>query len=152
MSLVLLGVTAVISLIALPDLGGSFELQALLAMDKPAVANGELWRIWTVTLPHAGPLQLLFHGYALLLAGPIVEQLYGRVTFPVFYLVSAAGGSIGTYAFGPAALGVGASGAIFGLFGIVLAASRTHNPVLDPQGRRFVTQIGRAIHPHIAFV
>ncbi len=86
-----------------------------------------------MTLVHAPltvmPFHLLFNMYALWLAGPIVEQMYGRWRFLLFYLAFAAGGSLLTFAFGDARFGVGASGAIFGLFGVLFAAQRSTNPV-----------------------
>ena len=64
-------------------------------LNKPLVAAGELWRLWTVTLVHAPltemPLHLLFNMYFLYLAGPFVERLYGRWTFLALYLLFAVG-------------------------------------------------------------
>jgi rhomboid protease GluP len=112
------------------------------------VAAGELWRLWTVTLLHdPGPmaplsLHLLFNMYALYLSGPIVERLYGGLLLTAFYLACALGGSLASFAFGDAPHGIGASGAIFGLFGILLVATRTHHPALDRNSRNFITQLG----------
>jgi hypothetical protein len=83
--------------------------------------------------------------YALYICGPLIEQIYGSRLFLAFYLLFAAAGSVGSFVFGGDAPSVGASGAIFGLFGLLLAASRTHNPVLDRQGRSLVGQIGMLI-------
>jgi membrane associated rhomboid family serine protease len=138
-------VTVIVSLVV--DLAGQpgAELGRLLEMNKPLLAQGELWRLWTVTLVHAplnqNPLHLLFNMYFLWLAGPFVERLYGRWAFLAFYLVFAAGASLTTFAFSDAPLGVGASGAIFGLFGLLVAADRLHRPVLDRQSRSFMGQL-----------
>jgi membrane associated rhomboid family serine protease len=148
-SLIVVAVTAIVSLVV--DLGGAEgqQLGALLMMDKVALAAGELWRLWTVTLVHAPlqemPLHLLFNLYALWLAGPFVERLYGRGTFLVLYLLFAAGGSLGTFAFGAGQYGVGASGAIFGLFGVLFAVQVIHRPMLDHQSRAFLGQMGGLI-------
>src|SRR4051812_11919408 len=77
-TLVLIAVTSVISLTAMLSSEGAF-LYDLLQLDKPAVAAGEYWRLWTVTLLHspADPLHLIFNMYALYLAGTIVERWYG---------------------------------------------------------------------------
>ena len=142
-------VTAIVSLVV--DFGGrpGAELGDLLMMNKPLLAQGELWRLWTVTLIHAPltemPLHLLFNLYFLWLAGPFVERLFGRVAFLAFYLVFAAGASLTTFAFSPAPLGVGASGAIFGLFGLLVAADRLHRPILDRQSRAFLGQLAALV-------
>ena len=67
--------------------------------------------------------------YALYLAGSIVERWYGSLRFGAFYLACAAAGSTASFVFGGDAPSVGASGAVFGLFGILLAAGRIHHPV-----------------------
>jgi hypothetical protein len=88
--------------------------------------------------------------YALYLAGPIVERWYGRLRFLLFYLVLAAAGSTGSFVFGGDIPAVGASGAIFGLFGILLAAGRLHHPV-DRQSRALVGQVGMLILLNLVF-
>ncbi len=144
-TIAIVAVTAIVSLVI--DFAGQpgTELGNLLMMNKPLLAQGELWRLWTVTLVHAPlnemPLHLLFNLYFLWIAGPFVERLYGRGPFLAFYLVFAAGASLMTFAFSPAPLGVGASGAIFGLFGLLVAADRIHRPILDRQTRGFLGQL-----------
>ncbi|MEW6223522.1 MAG: rhomboid family intramembrane serine protease [Chloroflexota bacterium] len=151
----LVAITTIASLVV--DFAGSegAQLGNLLALDKVAVAQGEIWRLWTVTLVHAPldvmPFHLLFNMYALWLAGPFVEQLYGRWRFLAFYLVFAAGGSLLTFAFGDSPGGVGASGAIFGLFGLLFAAQRIHHPVLDRQSRAFLGQLGGLLAINLLF-
>ena len=146
LSMILIGLTAVVSLTAAFSPDGEFIYRAL-QLDKVALAAGEAWRLLTVTLVHAPgfPLHLLFNMYALWLAGPLVEQLYGRWMFLVFYVLFAIGGSVASFAFSDGRLAVGASGAIFGLFGLLLAAARVHHPVVDRQGRMFLGQIGGLI-------
>jgi membrane associated rhomboid family serine protease len=141
----IIGLTVVVSFMAMsPD--GAF-LYELLQLDKLAVAQGEYYRLWTVTLLHdpQNLLHLFFNMYALYICGPLIEQLYGSRLFVAFYLLSAAAGSVGSFVFGGDAPSIGASGAVFGLFGILLAASRTHHPVLDMRGRSLVGQIGMLI-------
>lgn len=143
-AMILLGVTVATSLLANPFSPVGEPLLALLAMDKVALAEGELWRLWTVTLVHAPltqmPLHLLFNMYALYLAGPFTERLYGRAGFLAIYLATAAGGSLLTFAFGDARFGVGASGAIFGLFGLLIAVQYVQRPVMDRGSRAFMGQ------------
>jgi rhomboid protease GluP len=121
------------------------DIDVALALAKPEVANGELWRLWTVTLVHADILHLAFNMYALWLVGPVVEQIYGPIRMFVVYFLSALGGSVASFAFNDGPLAVGASGAIFGLFGILFVASRMHLPMLDRRGRAIIGQVGALI-------
>jgi membrane associated rhomboid family serine protease len=148
-SLLLVAVTSVISLTAITS-SDSRAIYEALWLDKPAVADGEYWRLWTVTLLHGDLLHLLFNMYALWLTGPIVERWYGRVRFLGFYLACAAGGSAASFVFGGDVPAVGASGAIFGFFGILLAAGRLHHPV-DRQSRALVGQLGILILINLVF-
>ncbi|MFL5669185.1 MAG: rhomboid family intramembrane serine protease, partial [Chloroflexota bacterium] len=139
LTLVIIALTSVVSLTTLlsPEASGLFDLFIL---DKAAVAAGEYWRLWTVTLLHADFLHLAFNMYALYLAGTIVERWYGSIRFGAIYLACAAAGSTASFVFGGDAPSVGASGAVFGLFGVLLAAGRLHHPV-DPRSRGVVSQL-----------
>jgi membrane associated rhomboid family serine protease len=152
LSYIVIGVTAIVSLVALslPQGGVTYDdvhidLFRDLQLDKQAVANGEYWRLLTVTLLHASYLHLFFNMYALYLVGPLVEQLYGWKLFGLFYLLCAAAASVASFVFGGDVPAVGASGGIFGLFGVLLAVSRTHNPIVDRRGRMLMSQIGGLI-------
>jgi membrane associated rhomboid family serine protease len=92
------------------------------AMFPPAIADGQFWRLFTAIFLHAGLLHLAFNAYALWLFGRQVETAYGRTWMLLIYVVSGFLASVASYAFGPIqALGVGASGAIFGIFGAFIA-------------------------------
>lgn len=145
----LIAASVIVSLSALLSSEGDFLYRAF-QLDKPAVAAGEYWRLWTVTLLHGNLLHLGFNMYALYLVGPIVERWYGSGRFLLFYLACAAGGSVASFAFGGDIPSVGASGAVFGLFGILLAANRLHHPV-DRQSRMLVRQLGMLILINIVF-
>jgi membrane associated rhomboid family serine protease len=146
---VLIATTVIVSLTAILSAEGLFLYDAF-QLDKVRVAAGEYWRLITVTLVHGSPQpgffiaslgHLFFNMYALYLAGPIVERWYGPLRFLLFYVLCAAGGSIASFVFGGEAPSVGASGAIFGLFGLLLASNRIHHPV-DRQSRMLVQQLG----------
>ena len=150
---VLMVATAIVSLTVMFTSEG-LDLLQVLWLDKAAVAAGEYWRLWTVTLVHSTsdliPIHLLFNLYALYLAGPVVERWYGSWTFLIMYLACAAAGSVGSFVFGGDAPSVGASGAIFGLFGVLLAASRLHRPV-DRASRGLISQLGFLVLLNLAF-
>jgi membrane associated rhomboid family serine protease len=143
----IIALTAVVSLAvmfnAAPDLG------RLLLLDKRDVMAGEWWRLLTVTLVHGNLIHLAFNMYALYIAGPLVEALYGRVLFVTFYLLAAAGGSVASYLI-VANPSVGASGAVFGLFGVLLTSTYVHKPALGRQARALTGQIAMLIVINLA--
>jgi len=154
MTLLLIAITVIVSVTAMftipdPPAQGLYDW---LQLDKAAVAAGEYWRLWTVTLLHSptDPLHLIFNMYALWLSGTIVERWYGPIRFLAFYLACAAAGSTASFVSGGNVPSVGASGAIFGLFGILLAAGRIHHPV-DRQSRGIMSQLFILVLINIAF-
>jgi membrane associated rhomboid family serine protease len=100
------------------------------------VAAGEWYRLITSAfLPPAvtgggglgslGFLDILFNMWALVFVGPALERLLGSLRFLGVYLISALGGSVMYYyVAAPNAMALGASGAIFGLFGAWFVVSR----------------------------
>ncbi len=79
---------------------------------------GEWWRVFTAAFLHIGPVHLAMNMLALLVFGSELERGLGRWRFLALYLLSALGGSVAGYVLGPPFQpSVGASGAIFGLFG-----------------------------------
>jgi len=89
-----------------------------------AVGN-EYYRLLTAMFLHAGFLHIAFNMLALWVVGPQLEALLGHVRFSVLYLVAGLGGSVASFWFSsPNILGVGASGAIYGLFGALFVVAR----------------------------
>jgi membrane associated rhomboid family serine protease len=85
------------------------------------------YRLLTATFIHANLLHILGNMLGLLIVGSSVEGAIGKTRFFTLYLLAALGGSTASYVFAqPFIYGVGASGAVFGLFGayFVLARSR----------------------------
>jgi len=95
------------------------------------VATGEEYRLITSAFLHEpgfagfGPAHIIFNMWALLLVGPGLERLLGRLRFLAVYLLSALGGSVLFYVLVPPDQpALGASGAVFGLFGAWFVVSR----------------------------
>ena len=135
---ILIGIIALIQLGAMASganatgsqFGGS-ELIRDGAVSRPAVADGDVWRLLTAGFLHAGLLHLMFNAFALFILGTMLEPAIGRLRFAIVYFVSLLAGSFGALLVEPDALTVGASGAIFGLMGavIVVMRSRGINPM-----------------------
>jgi membrane associated rhomboid family serine protease len=95
------------------------------------VAGGQWYRLITAAflpppgLGGLGPLDIVFNMWALIFVGPALERMLGRARFLTVYLVSALGGSVLFYYLAPVnEPALGASGAIFGLFGAWFVLSR----------------------------
>lgn len=81
------------------------------------------WRLFTATVLHAGVIHLGFNMWVLWDAGRIAERFYGNLQFLLIYLVSGLFGSLASLFFAArTGVSVGASGAIFGVVGALLAA------------------------------
>jgi len=83
--------------------------------------DGEWWRIVTSLFVHAGVLHIALNSLALLRIGRFVEELFGSERMWTIYLGSGLCGSLLSQLLGPRSLVVGASGAICGLVGLLLA-------------------------------
>lgn len=108
------------SLFSGPNEKQLFDLGALF---PPAIAVGhQYWRLVTPMFLHAGLIHLAFNSYALYLLGFLVEDAFGKARFLAIYFIAGFLASVASFAFGPVAeVGVGASGAIFGLLGAWVA-------------------------------
>ncbi len=122
--------------------GGSGPLSEAGYVYGTAVADGEWWRLITGAFLHLGILHIAFNMYALWLFGPIMEQMYGHVEFAVIYLLCALGGNVLTILLAPDVPALGASGAIFGLFGLAFIVSRRRHLLLGPQARAVLSRVG----------
>jgi len=153
MTYAIIAVTVLVSWASIsgqPIQNGTLETSLLqsLQLDKLAIAHGDYYRLITVMLVHDPSsftnflLHLGFNMYALWFAGQVVERMYGPILTLVLYVICGIAGSVGSYVLGDSVYAVGASGAIFGFFGIVLVATRYHHAILDAQSRAIAAQIG----------
>jgi rhomboid protease GluP len=88
----------------------------------PFTTDGEWWRVFTSLFIHFGAIHLAFNMWALAAFGPLVERLYGSVNYLLIYLVAGIAGSLASISWRPDINSAGASGAIFGILGALLAA------------------------------
>lgn len=87
----------------------------------PATRGGEYWRLLTAVFLHIGIVHLAVNMWALWNLGQLGETLMGRGAFIVLYLLSGLAGSIASQLFNPVVVSAGASGAIFGIVGGLIA-------------------------------
>jgi membrane associated rhomboid family serine protease len=132
----LVGINVLLYLVELvhPSLGDDVAMLGKASINGgplQGVAQGQYYRLITSAffappgLNGYGPLDILFNMWALILVGPALEKLLGRVRYLAVYLVSALGGSVMFYLIAPSNVAaLGASGAIFGLFGAWFVVAR----------------------------
>ncbi len=144
----LLGANVAVSLLILIASQGTDDPSTLVAFGAKTnelLQSGEWFRLVTPIFIHAGLLHLLLNSYALWVVGTQVEKLYGSARFLLIYLLSGIGGVAGSY-FGQILLrksydapSVGASGAIFGLFGVLAVFGFRYRNEMPPSIRRAMT-------------
>ncbi|WP_394168276.1 rhomboid family intramembrane serine protease [Saccharospirillum alexandrii] len=97
-------------------LGGNFG---------PLTVDGQWWRLLTSVFLHGGLLHLIFNAVVLANIGIFLEPLLGRVSFAIVYLITGVLASLTSLMFNYGVVSVGASGAIFGMYGFFLALLTT---------------------------
>jgi membrane associated rhomboid family serine protease len=110
----LFGAGALSDPITLVGWGGNFG---------PRTTNGEWWRLLTSVFVHSGMLHLLANLIGLVQIALILERLVGRLAFAAVYVTAGVFASMVSLSAYPLAVSVGASGAIFGLYGLLLASA-----------------------------
>jgi rhomboid protease GluP len=133
-----IAVAVIVYLIGL--LGLEEDLVRWFAQINALITEGEWWRIFTVVLLHGSITHILFNMWALWVLGPQIERGVGTWPFVSLFLASAGvGGLFAYYLGGPTDIAVGASGAIFGLFGIWLSWALHRRNTM--QGRALLGQL-----------
>ena len=111
------------------------------------VQHHEYWRLCTSIFIHIGVIHLLLNNYALWIIGQEIEQIYGSARFVVLYLFTGVIGSLASFFFNPQATSAGASGSIFGLFGVMATFAFRYRKEIPPMLSR---EIRRRVLPIIA--
>ena len=112
----------------------------------------QYWRLVTCIFIHIGFAHLIMNNYALWILGREIEQIYGSSRFVLLYLAAGVAGSLSGYAFMPGNTSAGASGAIFGLFGVMgTFAFRYRSEIPAPLRRDIIRRIIPIILINLAF-
>jgi len=94
--------------------------------------GGQWWRLVTNTFLHIGIIHIALNMWCLWSLGALAESLYGPWTFAAVYLISGVSGSLASVAWHPYGISAGASGAIFGLAGALIASYKLGEFSLPP--------------------
>jgi len=138
--------------------GGSNNIAVLVKMGanvSERVEAGEYWRLMTCVFLHAGYMHIILNTYVLFALGGFFNRILGDAVYLTVFLVSGITGSLASTFLGKAQVSVGASGAIWGLFGASLAVSFIKNPLIPEIIRlsmRRVTLINLAINLGVSFL
>jgi rhomboid protease GluP len=87
----------------------------------PLTLSGQWWRLLTSIFLHFGLFHVAFNMWALYVNGLLAERIFGSSRYLLIYLVAGAGGSLASLLWHPVVNGAGASGAIFGVLGALIA-------------------------------
>ena len=102
----------------------------------PLTLDREWWRVLTCMFLHGGIIHVAANMYCFWIFGRIAERIYGAGRFASLYLITGIASSLSSLAIHPNSVSVGASGAIFGLFGaaFIIARGRGLNTVASELG------------------
>jgi membrane associated rhomboid family serine protease len=104
----------------------------------PWTLSGQYWRLLTATFVHGSIIHLLFNMWCLWSLGQLAEKLFGSWITAAVYLLTGVGGSMLSLWWDPGRLSVGASGAIFGIAGAVLAGIKFGHVSVSSWQRRSI--------------
>jgi rhomboid protease GluP len=93
---------------------------------RPSTIEGEWWRLITNCFLHIGFFHLLMNLYALLYIGLLLEPHLGKARFVSAYILSGISASVASLCWNELTISAGASGAIFGMYGVFLAMLTTN--------------------------
>ncbi len=104
----------------------------------PLTVSGQWWRLLTACFLHIGIVHIALNMYILYQAGLFVERLYGGFRFLVLYLAAGIGGNLAGVVLHPMIVSAGASGAIFGVYGGLLAFLLRQRAVIRPEAAQAI--------------
>lgn len=137
--LLLIAIVAVFGLQIWGETSGT-DLVALGANERAAVLAGEPWRLLTSMFLHGGLLHLALNAWGLYQLGTLFESWLGSTRMLLTYFVAGIAGSLASIAWTQVP-SVGASGAIFGLLGALIAFLLRRHGQLSSQGKSILSQL-----------
>jgi len=124
------------------NFGYNTELLVLLGANfGPLVKSGEIYRLVACMFLHAGIMHFGFNMYSLFIVGPRVEDFFGKWKFLLIYFLSGICGSLLSVGMNANVVSIGASGAIFGLFGALAYFGYTYRGYIGAMIRSQIVPI-----------
>ncbi len=106
------------------------------------VLKGEWWRLFTAMFLHAGMTHLLMNMFSLYLIGRGAEMYFDTKSYLSIYLFSGLLGGLVSLYVHPVSVGIGASGAIFGVFGALAGFFLAHRERIQEHTKAFMKDFG----------
>ena len=106
----------------------------------PVTVQGQWWRLFTACFLHFGIIHIGFNMWVLYQIGYFTERLFGGPRYLAVYLIAGIGGNIIGLVLHPNVVAAGASGAIFGVYGGLLAFLLRRRGIVNPQAAKAVTR------------
>jgi rhomboid protease GluP len=122
------------------DIGGRVQFLNDWAKVNELIKDGEYYRLFSSMFLHLNLMHIVFNGYALYIIGRDVEALFGHLRFALIYFLGGLSGSLGSFIF-TSAPSVGASGAIFAIFGAEMVYFYQNRELHGAAGRRHLNQL-----------
>ena len=106
------------------------------------VVYGELWRLVTAIFLHGGFEHIFMNMLSLWFVGRVVERWFDNFSYIIIYFISGLiGGLVSIYSH-PIGVAIGASGAIFGIFGAMAGIVIVNRRRMEAQFKAFIREFG----------
>jgi len=128
----IIGINVIVFILMAVNGAGIFSANALVHIEwgsnfSPLTLSGDWWRLFTCIFIHFGIIHLVMNAYALYMAGVYLEPMLGKIKYIIAYLATGIFASLASLWWHSEGVNsAGASGAIFGLYGIFLALLLTN--------------------------
>jgi len=117
-----------------------FEVGAIYGPD--IVLHKQIWRLFTAMFLHGGIEHIAMNMLSLWFIGRVAEVWLGGVSYIGIYFISGLMGGLASIYMHPVTVGVGASGAIFGVFGALAGMVMVHRKKMEAQFKAFMKEFG----------
>jgi rhomboid protease GluP len=136
-ALVALNVLIFVLGLLLPEVGLALREQGA-SSTRDVLVHGQYYRLFTAMFLHASLPHIFFNAYALYIIGTMLEPVFGHVRFVLIYLLGGLAGSVLSVIMGNpnvVAYSVGASGAVFAIFGAEMIYLYRHREMMGERGQ-----------------